>query len=320
MKSSTVDSQPKTKRKATAKSRARRNPDQLELCERVLEQGDLFRSDPGGKQSPVRLREMKESMEAIDSLFYDAIKARGVRVFDEFLQFCRRFNRFSAFNVMLIEMQRPGATAIGSRDQWRAIDRRIKPGAIPIAILWPFAPVHWVYELSDTYGRDIPQSQSDPFATKGSLPGASWGATVRTAERCGILVEATDKWGGFRAGLAGVLHGTKDGAVVTTAGRRHRWRVLVNAGLPPEGRFATLAHELGHIYCGHLGASPEGLLAKPADSDGVAARNGSGSRRVPCLQASWPRDERRFLLATACDGGKPPRNQQEAHYRRHQSR
>jgi len=33
----------------------------------------------------------------------------------------------------------------------------------------------------------------------------------------------------------------------------------VNEKLNIAGRFATLAHELGHIYCGHLGAHPEGF-------------------------------------------------------------
>lgn len=110
---------------------------------------------PRSPKLPARIREIRESMEAIDSLFHEAIQARGTQVFDEFLEFVRRFNRFSAFNTMLIDNQRPGATAVGFRDQWLAIGRRTKPGAILIAILWPFAPVRWVYELNDTYGRPV---------------------------------------------------------------------------------------------------------------------------------------------------------------------
>lgn len=176
--------------------RARRNPDQLSLGDRPVAQAELFEEQPGGKQPAARLRQISESMEAIDSLFHEAIQARGVRVMDEFLEFVRRFNRFSAFNVMLMEMQRPGATAIGSRDQWFSIGRRIKPGAVPIAILWPFAPVRWVYELNDTYGREVPPHTTDPFAVKGAPPGSSWSATLDSADRRGIRVELTDRWGG----------------------------------------------------------------------------------------------------------------------------
>lgn len=240
-------------------SRARRNPDQLSLGERPVAQAELFEEQPGGKQPAARLRQIRDSMEAIDSLFHDAIKAHGVRVMDEFLEFVRRFNRFSAFNVMLMEMQRPGATAIGSRDQWLSIGRRIKPGAIPIAILWPFAPVRWVYELNDTYGREVPPHTTDPFAVKGAPPGSSWSATLDSADRRGIRVELTDRWGGRRAGIAGALHLTNDAATLPGRTRRHRWLVQINEQLDAGARFATLAHELGHIYCGHVGAHPEGF-------------------------------------------------------------
>lgn len=240
-------------------ARVRRNPDQLALGARPADQGELFLERPGGRQPAARLRQIQESMEAIDSLFHNAIKTRGVKVFDEFLEFVQRFNRCSAFNTMLIEMQRPGATAVGFRHQWLAIGRHVKPGAIPIAILWPFAPVRWVYELNDTYGRDVPPHTSDPFAVLGTPPGASWSETVQAAARRGIKVELTGRRGKRSAGLAGILHATADGTTLSASGRRHRWLVLVNDQLDSGARFATLAHELGHIYCGHLGAHPEGF-------------------------------------------------------------
>lgn len=241
------------------KSRVRSNPDQLLLGERPVEQAQLFPDLPGERQSAARLRGIQENMEAIDSLFHNAIWTRGVRVFDEFLVFVRRFNRFSAFNTMLIETQRPGATAVGFPGQWRAIDRRIKPGAIPIAILWPFTPVRWVYELNDTEGRPVPPHEADPFIVLGAPPGASWSATLRTADRFRIRVELTSRWGNRRAGIAGMLHATADASTHTSGTRGHRWLILINEQLDAGARFATLAHELGHIYCGHLGAHPEGF-------------------------------------------------------------
>lgn len=240
-------------------ARVRRNPDQLALGVRPADQIELFEGLPGGRQPAARLRQIRESMEAIDTLFHDTIRAQGVQVFDEFLEFVRRFNRFSAFNTMLIETQRPGATAVGFRGQWLAIGRHVNPGAIPIAILWPFAPVRWVYELNDTYGRAVPAHTSDPFAVLGAPPGASWGDTVQAADRRAIRVELTNRRGSRSAGLAGVLHATTDGTTLSSTGRKHRWLVLINDQLDIGARFATLAHELGHIYCGHLGAHPEGF-------------------------------------------------------------
>jgi hypothetical protein len=247
------------RRIGSAPSRVRRNPDQLRLGEQPADQPDLFSDRPGGRQPAARPRQIAESMQAIDSLFHEAIAARGVKVFDEFLDFVRRFNRFSAFNAMLIENQRPGATAVGFREQWLAIRRRIKPGAIPIAILWPFAPVRWVYELNDTYGGPLPPHATDPFAVLGAPPGASWSHTVQAADRFGIKVERTGRWGNRRAGIAGLLHETADSTTALTGQRRHRWLIQVNENLEPGAQFTTLAHELGHIYCGHVGAHPEGF-------------------------------------------------------------
>lgn len=257
--SNTVPPQAPKRRRATTPSRASRNPDQIALGERPADQAELFTDRPGGRQPAARLRQINDSMDAIDSLFHEAIQARGVKVFDEFLAFVRRFNRFSAFNAMLIENQRPGATAAGFRDQWLAVGRRIKPGTVPIAILWPFAPVRWVYELNDTYGNPVPSHTSDPLEVLGTPPGASWSATVQAADRRAVRVELTDRWGNRRAGIAGVLHQTADAATTSTTGRRHRWLVQVNDQLDLGARIATLAHELGHIYCGHVGAHPEGF-------------------------------------------------------------
>ena len=33
----------------------------------------------------------------------------------------------------------------------------------------------------------------------------------------------------------------------------HRYELLLNSNLSPEARYATLVHELTHLYCGHLG-------------------------------------------------------------------
>lgn len=247
------------KPRVSRRSLFRKDPHQLAIGDQAVFQTELFQDLPGGKQSATRLRHIRESMEAIDSLFHDSIRLRGVEVFDQFLAFVRRFNRYSAFNAMLIETQRPGATAVGFREQWNAIGRHVKPGAIPIAILWPFAPVRWVYDLSDTYGKDVPPHDSDPFKVLGAVPGASWSHTTATADRLGVKVELTNRWGDAHAGLAGVLHETKNASTSVARTRRHRWLVLINETLDINARFATLAHELGHIYCGHLGAHPEGF-------------------------------------------------------------
>jgi hypothetical protein len=54
------------------------------------------------------------------------------------------------------------------------------------------------------------------------------------------------------AGTAAVLHRT-DGSFLTRDQDAARFRIKINRQLDRLGRFAALAHELGHIYCGYLG-------------------------------------------------------------------
>jgi hypothetical protein len=51
------------------------------------------------------------------------------------------------------------------------------------------------------------------------------------------------------------------------------YRVTVNDRLQPGERFTTIAHELGHIFCGHLGAC---FSQKKEDESGWPDRRGSG--------------------------------------------
>lgn len=190
---------------------------------------------------------------AIDSLFRQALEHQGDTAFGEFLHFVRRFRRHSVFNAMLIRTQRPGAMAVGTRLQWKEIGREVNADAVPIVILRPFGPVDFVYELGDTSGRAIRGMDEDPLAAKGKVPPLMWDRVVLGAERCGVVVEVVDHYGFGLAGTAAPLHQDQADAFTEPAGGDALWRVKVNGRLDEVSRLATLAHELAHVYCGHLG-------------------------------------------------------------------
>lgn len=124
-----------------------------------------------------RLRLFLEDTQAVDALFREALNHKGSQAFHEFLDFVVRFNRFSAFNTLLIHVQRPGATAVGTRRQWADVNRRIVPAAVPIIILHPFGPVGFVYEYADTYGPNIPGSDAGSLNAFGNVPKTTWDKT-----------------------------------------------------------------------------------------------------------------------------------------------
>lgn len=205
------------------------------------------------QQATNRLATYEDCEQAIDALLRAAVASKGNEAFLEFLEFARRFQHMALFNVMMVLVQRPGCDLAATRVQWAAVGRRPLPDAVPIVTLRPFGPLSFVYDVADTNGRPLPRGNHSFFTAKGDLSPSELKRAYEAAEDSYVQVEETDHYGGSRAGTAAamdVMPGHSDNP-------RFRWRVRVNSRHPPAVRFATLAHELGHIYCGHQGRHPD---------------------------------------------------------------
>jgi hypothetical protein len=252
-------------------------------------------------QATQRLLHFEDCRAAIDQLFAEALNSKGLSAFDEFLDFVKRFNNLSVYNAMLVRIQRPGASAVGTRKQWGEKERRVNPDAVPIVILHPFGPVRFVYEVSDTTGPPLPGENSNVLFAVGELSGDLYEKTRLSAIKYGIEVLETDNYGNFLAGTAAGMKVCPE----AIAGNGHfSFRVKVNAKHDLPTRYATLAHELGHIYCGHLGADSKGRwfdrrimssaqmeLEAEAVAFLVCQRNGVSSRSKEYLSSLIPRTE-----------------------------
>ncbi len=203
----------------------------------------------------VRLEHFLDCQSAIDQLFQAAIaKSADVRTaFDDFLDFSRRFSHLSIYNAMLIKVQRPGAVAVGSVAKWKTVGRTIMPGATPLVILWPFGPVQFVYDHVDTEGAPIAGADANCVFAQGTVTAARYQDLAKAASRYGVDTRETYAYGELLAGTAHAI--TAKRSDDSEGGRR--WHVVVNLHHDLPTRFATLAHELGHIYCGHLGPGPK---------------------------------------------------------------
>jgi hypothetical protein len=161
--------------------------------------------------------------------------------------------------------------------EWQSEKRFVKFDAAPIIILWPFSPIRFVYELEDT-GPDIDREAiGDPFAVKGSLYPRVLSALVSSLKKQkSFKIKIEGRRQGFSYAGSAAAQGTLPiGAVNNALGNGSRigefvqenavsgtfsntgqipsFRVTVNDRLEPKERFVTIAHELGHIFCGHLG-------------------------------------------------------------------
>lgn len=161
---------------------------------------------------------------------------------------------------MLIHIQKPGSQYVASASEWQRIfNRGIIPGARPLIILRPFGPVSFVFELSDTYGNDpFPEELLNPFKVKGKISESVYKRTISSMKNDGILYHEADM-GTCSAGFIQIAHMT--GEIKFTKKDKEIWvkilyDMVVNRTHPIETKFATIIHELGHLYCGHLG-TPE---------------------------------------------------------------
>jgi hypothetical protein len=202
-----------------------------------------------------RLAHFEDCRSAIDQLYLDAFSTQGPTAFDDFLNFAVRFNNLSLYNAMLVRVQRPGAAAVATRIKWESFGRHVKPDAVPIVILRLFGPVSFVFEQGDTEGDPLPGEKDNPLFATGNLSQRVYDQTCKAAEKYGIKTEQSENYGVLLAGTAAESSVMPE-MFETKAGRGFRVRVNAKHDLPTQ--FCTLAHELGHIYCGHVGGDSKG--------------------------------------------------------------
>lgn len=229
---------------------------------RRTDQYDLFADELKNErrvgQVERRLKSFSECAAAIDRLFQDALHASGPSAFEEFIEFARRLSNLSVYNAMLVRLQRPGAAAVATEKKWNEKYREVKTGAIPIVILRPFGPVSFLYEVSDTEGAPLPGEHNNPFVTYGDFDEVEWAKAVKLHQKeSGVRIEEMN-FGSLLAGNARNLQAVPSRFPKASGAACPEWLIQVNKNHSAPTRYATLAHELGHIFCGHCGADPDG--------------------------------------------------------------
>lgn len=172
----------------------------------------------------------------------------------ELLRFIARFKRYSPFNAMLIHVQKPGSRHVAPPSRSRQEHgRSIKPNAQPIAILQPMGPVMFVFDVSDTEGPPLPRNFERPLEVNDGVIGRELDMLVENTQRDGVRVLMAHH-GSHRGGSIGPTR--THGESIVTKGEHTvplRYELLLSEHLSRPSRFATLVHELGHLYCGHIG-------------------------------------------------------------------
>ena len=169
---------------------------------------------------------------------------------------------------MLLHIQMPGARFVAPPRRWlRDYHRQIKAGARTLIILQPMGPVMFVFDVSDTVALEaappLPKEVENPFEVRTGKINDELTLTIENAKRDGVAV--TEREAGSQS--AGKIGWAEAGRFLNVLVKQKpepehlsvllRFELLLNSRLSPEAKYATLAHELGHLHCGHLGTPNE---------------------------------------------------------------
>ncbi len=210
----------------------------------------------------------KEILGALDDLFISAHRYRSSLEFKQLIEFVARFRFYSPYNAMLIYIQKPGARFVCPAYRWEGqFGRKIKPEANPLIILQPMGPVMFVFDVSDTepgpLALPLPSFVENPFGVRSGKIGPELERTIENAKRDGVEI-ITKKEGSQLAGFIMAVSEKDFKTLLFRIGKDQngfpiyqripvRYCLLLNENLSRESHYATLTHELGHLYCGHLG-------------------------------------------------------------------
>lgn len=198
------------------------------------------------KSEQLGLFESIDERSMLDQLLIDSKLYKYSKDYKELLDFIIRLRNFAPFNAMLLKIQKPGLSFAAYASDWKTrFGRTIKEGARPLLILRPFGPVALVYDVMDTEGKPLPEDVTTFFAC-GPIDTKKMTSLINRLDNRGIKTRWIDA-GDLKAGSITRQIKAIDNEEVS------RYWINMNRNHSAPTQFATLAHELGHLFLGHLG-------------------------------------------------------------------
>ena len=227
----------------------------------ILNSYRLFKSKQ--KEDEVK-RKIKEN---VDELQYLIEKYRTSTEFKIMMDFIARHNYMAPYNAMLVQAQKPGAEFAFNANTWRKkYRRRPKPNAQRIVTLVPFGPTQYVFDYSDT--EPIPgelffstkenlmqEWDRSLTKTKGNVSKSEFNRLLCNLPKYGIYLDRT-----FNAAntFSGYIMRYDGGNVEINFNQDYsinhssEFILSVNKNEDDNSAFATICHELGHLFCRHI--------------------------------------------------------------------
>jgi hypothetical protein len=208
--------------------------------------GEIFGDD--------RLIDQDIELNAVDEIFSASHRLHNHKEYVNLLNFISRFPNYSPFNCFLLFIQNPALSYVATARTWnRKFRRRPKIDARPLLILAPMGPIRFVFDIKDTEGHPVAEGLLASPKTKPKNFSKIYENTIFNCTIQGISVYETS-----------LEQGNMDTATRITPALRKKYNdlqlkkdsnylIIINQGHSLEDKYSSLAYELGHIFCGHLG-------------------------------------------------------------------
>ena len=198
--------------------------------------------------------DLDAALSPVDEVFAASPRFHNSLNFMELLDFIARFPNYSAFNGLLLYIQDSSATFVATARAWaKKFGRQPDQNARPLVILAPMAPIRFVFDIRGTEGTPVPSELLKSVESENQLSGKIYSNTQHNCSLQGIAVSETT--------LSHDAEGTAD-RITPALRKQHKdlnfqkntsYLIHLNKTHSLEEKYSSFAHELGHIFCGHLG-------------------------------------------------------------------
>ena len=272
--------------------------------------------------SPAAKWSAESAKHALDDLFKATFAYRTSNEFYDLLKFIKTFRFYSPFNAMLIHLQRPGARFVAPANKWEdKYGYSVKTNANPILILQPMGPVMFVFDVADAEpgpeAKPLPTRIDKPFDVKFGKIGSELKMTIENAKRDGVLVldhKSGSQLGGSIRQATGRIKTQRFQIGSPKKGEEPfveipiQYKVLCSIDLSEEARYATIVHELAHLYCGHLGTpnrkwwpDRRGISRQPAEFEAESVSY------LVCTRLNLKTSAEKYLAGYVSENNKVPK-------------
>lgn len=255
------------------------------------------------------IADVEVAFNPVDEVFAALARFSTGDGFMELLQFIARFPNYSTFNGWLLFLQNSSATYVATARTWaQKHNRQPKGNAKPLVILAPMAPILFLFDIQDTEGAPLPSSMLQPREVDDQQLGKFYATTRHNAAVHSIAAYEADVDGDEIDAVSRITPALRKKYQGLNLPRDTRYLIFIDKTLPLAGRYASLTHGLGHIFCSHLGIDRHAWWPERGDLNirGEALEAGSVAFLV-CRRCGLRTNSERFMLQLSETYQKIPR-------------